>query len=1075
MIISSDQDSKTDRSLSIPQLKRIPLKLVLILPFVMLITGAVGLVGYFSYRSGQEAVANLANKLIDQASNRVVDRLDVSIISQQRIVTTNRDFVQQGNFKINDPILHNYFWQQVNSSSFGIIGFGNEQGELIYYGRLFSQEIVNKVNQITSEKVKTGTIFLGETIISQPNQRSHYLVDDQGRAKQLIFKSTVDNRTTDWYLAGKNAQKQIWSPIYVYRVIPELGISAVAPVYDANKQLRGVVSSTISLTEINTFLNKLNFSPSGQVFIMERSGNLVAISTKEAPYLQQEKKAPTRLPASQSQNSQTKAIATYLQQKYGSLHKINDEQHFHVVVDGVNIFTHVKPYQDDYGLDWLVVTAIPESDFMGEIEANTRWTLFLCGITLFAALSVGVGTARWITKPIDLLSQLSRSSQAIAQQNWQLSTPIDTIIEDQSIQNHPILEIENLANSFHQMLMQLQDSYRQITENWQQAELDNQNILSVIPDLMFINDLSGLYLRKLETNYHENMSSLGTDQAGMFLQDILPPYLLQIRLNSINQALKTGEIQTYEQQVEVAGKIQDEEVRIIKISDQEVLTMIRNISDRKLIERELTKAKEAAEIANQAKSRFIANMSHELRTPLNAILGFSQLMQHTPNLPKEHYKNIEIIYRSGSYLLSLINNILDLSKIEADKATLNVQKFNLHSLLFELEEMMRLRAEKSDLSLVFAHAPDLPTYIYADEIKLKQILINLLTNAIKFTQEGEIFLTVNYSPLPSSSLSISNSQQIPVESPNLMLHFSIEDTGVGIAPEELPQIFEAFTQAEAGRETTEGTGLGLTISRKFVQLMGGEMTVTSDLGQGTTFRFQIPVQKGQEMAAIATKTPQRIVGLAPGQPEYRILVVDDIDINRQLLVKMLSPLGFQVQEAKNGQEAIDLWKSWQPQLIWMDMRMPIVDGYTATKQIRANPQGKNTIILALTANVQQDDQSEILAAGCNDFYPKPFKEQTIFAALRQHLGVSYLYAEESGATLDKEKFLTTEDFASMPPEWLQRLSDACAIGNFDLVTLLITEIPSTYSSFGQSLTVLADQFQSETIMKLIQPLIQPLL
>ncbi len=1057
MISSSDQEMTNNRSLSVPKFRKIPLRLVLILPFVVLITGAVGLVGYFSYRSGQEAVENLANRLMDQASNRVVDRLDVSIISQQRIVTTNREFVQQGNFKINDPILRNHFWQQANLSSFGISGFGNEQGELIYYGRLYSQEMVDKVDKITSEKVKIGTIFLGETIISQPNQRNHYLVDDQGRAKQLIFKSTVDSRTTDWYLAAQNAQKQIWSPIYVYRVLPELGISAVAPVYDANKQLQGVVSSTISLSEISIFLNKLNFSPSGQVFIMERSGDLVAISTKEAPYLQQKKKGLTRLSTTQSQNPQTRAIATYLHKTYGTLNKINDDQNFHVVVDGVRIFAQVKPYQDDYGLDWLLVTAIPESDFMGEIEANTRWTFFLCGMTLFTALAVGVGTARWITKPIDYLS---RSSQAIAQRDWQGSTPLDIITEDQTIKNHPILEIETLADSFYQMLGQLQDSHRKISDNLYQQELENQVVLSVIPDLMFTHNSEGLFLKQLKTDFREDVNILAIDVINKPIQDFLPIELAQLRLHYIHQALQTGRIQTYEQQIEVRGRLQDEEVRIIKISDQEVLVMIRNISDRKQVERELTKAKEAAEAANLAKSTFLANMSHELRTPLNAIMGFSQVMQNTSNLPAEQYEHAEIIYRSGNYLLSLINNILDLSKIEADKITLNMQEFSLQKLLFELEEMMELRAKNSGLSLIIESSSEIPPYIRADEIKLKQVLINLLANAIKFTRQGEVILRVNYS---SSSSLLSSS--------NPILHFSVQDTGVGIAPEELTKIFEPFNQAEAGRETQEGTGLGLTISRKFVQVMGGEMTVTSKLGKGTTFQFQIPVEKAEGVVPPQATNYPRILGLAPGQAEYKILVVDDIEINRQLLVKILSPLGFQVQEAKNGQEAIELWASWQPQLIWMDLRMPIMDGYTATKQIRAYPQGKNTIIIALTANIQQDDRATVLATGCDDFYTKPFHEQTIFDALRQYLGVSYLYAEESGSNLGKERFLTTEDFTSMSPEWQQKLYDACLIGNFDLVMQLIREIPTTAASLAQSLTMLADQFQSETIMKLIQPLL----
>ncbi len=459
---------------------------------------------------------------------------------------------------------------------------------------------------------------------------------------------------------------------------------------------------------------------------------------------------------------------------------------------------------------------------------------------------------------------------------------------------------------------------------------------------------------------------------------------------------------------------------------------------------------------------FLANMSHELRTPLNAVMGFSQVMQRTPDLPEEHYKNAGIIYRSGNYLLSLINNILDLSKIEANKTTLNIQAFNLNNLLYDLEEMMNLRAKKAGLILVFEKSSDVPLYICTDEIKLKQVLINLLTNAIKFTPQGMITLRINCLPL-------DNFQEIPKDTSRLILDFSVEDTGVGIATEELPKIFEAFKQAEAGRDGQEGTGLGLTISRQFVQLMGGEMTVTSELGKGTTFQFQISVQKSPELVQPKIEPSPKILALAPGQTQYKILVVDDIEVNRLLLVNILSPLGFQVQEAKNGQEAIDLWESWQPHLIWMDLRMPIMDGYTATKYIKA--QGSNTIILALTANVCQDDRNIVLNAGCDDLYTKPFDEQTIFDALSKYLEVRYIYAEKPAVNLDIEKVLTTEDFAFMPPKWLQELYNACMVGDFDLLGQLIKEIPSTASSFTKSLEKLTDEFQSETIIKIIQPLI----
>ena len=474
---------------------------------------------------------------------------------------------------------------------------------------------------------------------------------------------------------------------------------------------------------------------------------------------------------------------------------------------------------------------------------------------------------------------------------------------------------------------------------------------------------------------------------------------------------------------------------------------------------ELVIEKKKVEIANQAKSSFIANMSHELRSPLNAVIGFSQLILRTKNLPKEQYENAGIIQRSGEYLLTLINNILDFSKIEAGKTTLNQKDFDLDQLLDNLEDMLYLRAFDAGLELIFDRGDNLPRYIYTDEIKLRQILLNLLSNAIKFTQKGEVILSVRYDP--------------PLLTENHFLQFTVKDTGKGISQEELSKLFEAFSQTESGKESQEGTGLGLVISRQFVQLMGGDIAVKSELNQGTTFDFSIQIKLGKETQE-SNKSTQRVLALAPDQPIYKILAVDDKPINCQLLVKLLTPLGFEVKEAANGEEAIAIWEAWEPHLIFMDMRMPVMDGYEATKYIKAQVKGSATAVVALTASVLEEEKVIVLSAGCDDFIRKPFKENMIFEALTKHLGVTYIYEqnqEQDHSSLETAK-LSTKNFEIMPQQWLRQLSEAALEANTEEVITLIGEISSTEIFLTQSLTKLVRKFEFEQILDLINPLLE---
>jgi len=416
------------------------------------------------------------------------------------------------------------------------------------------------------------------------------------------------------------------------------------------------------------------------------------------------------------------------------------------------------------------------------------------------------------------------------------------------------------------------------------------------------------------------------------------------------------------------------------------------IAERERAEKNLQKAKEAAEAANYAKSAFLANISHELRTPLTAILGFAQIMGRNSDFSQEDQENLSVIQRNGEHLLSLINQVLDLSKIESGKMTVNPQGFDLYHVLDDIENTFIYKAKQKKLGLHFEYAPDVPQFIRADELKLRQILLNLLNNAIKFTDTGGVSLQVRLVERRNENV---NAQQ----SPRINLQFSVEDTGPGIAEEERDKLFEAFHQTTTGKFVQGGTGLGLALSQKLVRLMGGELCLESWVGQNTTFTFDMPCTALDGMSKRQVQTTNRIVSLQSDCTNYRLLVADDNADNRQVFVKLLAPFGFQIREAATGRETVDIWTQWQPHLIWMDARMPGMSGYEAAQHIREfeghPPYLLAPYIIALSASSLEAERTEALKKGCNDFLRKPFLESDIFGLLSKYLNISPVYEKES--------------------------------------------------------------------------------
>ncbi|MGL5062386.1 MAG: response regulator [Microcoleus sp.] len=552
-------------------------------------------------------------------------------------------------------------------------------------------------------------------------------------------------------------------------------------------------------------------------------------------------------------------------------------------------------------------------------------------------------------------------------------------------------------------------------------------------------------------------------------------------------------LRSYAQEQQLAE--QNQELKKLNFQLEQLNTSLeQKVADRTL---ELQKAALAAEVANKAKSVFLANMSHELRSPLNSILGFAQLLMRSSTLDPKDKDNIEIISRSGEHLLTLINNVLDLSKIEAGRTVLNEINFDLRRLLEDLEQMFRLKAEDKGLQLVFDVPADLPQYVRSDEVKLRQCLINLLNNAIKFTSEGGVSVRVRKHETGSAASNNGATKisglgndaapknvklsEIPNSSNFLLLNFEIEDTGAGIPAVEIDKIFEAFTQIKLENRYQEGTGLGLAITRSFVQLMGGKISVKSRQGNGSIFAFDVAVSVVDAADMEIKQQMRREIGLEPNQPRYRILVVDDKSDNRQLLVKLLSPFEFELQEASNGKEAIEIWKAWEPHLIWMDVRMPVMDGREATRKIRqqeAQKQGELTVprtaIIAITASTFEEERAVILEAGCDDFVRKPFRENIIFEKMAEFIGVRYIYEEEplqQAANILVEpasEISLIQDLVAMPEEWIDELYEAAQSIDNEKIFQLISQIPAARDSLAQTLKDWATLFRCDRIIDIIE-------
>jgi PAS domain S-box-containing protein len=1016
---------------------KLPLRFVLVVPFVLQLMVVISLIGWLSFQNGKEAIDDIAAQLRSEITAHIQDRVKAFLSVPYFINSLNQAGIEHGELQLTDTdSMARHFWHQIKLfTEMTYISYSNEQGDIVSANRdLYSKQLKTLLANAATQ-----------------HAHNHYATDEQGYRTQLLQSVPGFNASKrPWYQAIAKAGKPVWYPVYKYFSYDSLGVGLGIPIYTKEGTLQGVLTADIALVQIGEFLHSLTIGKTGKAFVIEPDGMLIATSDLEKPYVLAADKTATRVKAVDSRTPLIQLSAQYLATQFNNhFDQLTDTQQLDFKINEDRYFLQVTPLHYEGDLNWLIVVAIPESDFMEQINANAHLLIWLSLVAFVIAIGVGLLTARWIIQPILRINTVAKT---LANGQWEQTLPTDRTDE-----------LGQLACSFNQMARELKDSFQMVAANEEKL----RQFLEAMPVGVAVHSADGslCYVNK---------------KAVQLLGQGIVPYATAEELTKVYQVYVAGTRQIYppEQQPALRAlfgemtSVENMEIhqpdKIIPIevwgtpvfnNNGEIIYAIvafQDITERRQAEAKhaqahrAEQARMAADAANRAKSEFLASMSHELRTPLNGILGYAQILQRDSTFTEKQQSGLMIIQQSGEHLLTLINDILDLSKIEAGKLELVLKDFHLPAFLQGVVELFRLRAAQKELAFMYEPLSSLPEGIRADEQRLRQVLLNLLSNAIKFTHQGHVTLAVGYQT--HSQLG--------------QLYFQVEDSGIGIAEEDLEKVFRPFQQVGNYSHTVEGTGLGLPITQKLVNLMGGQLQVKSELGKGSAFDFEIEVQEVVPAAPTRTTQAKRIIGY---QGESRqILVVDDKWQNRSLLMDLLQPLGFILAEAKTGEEALQLARKSPPEAILMDSHMPTMDGLECTRQIRQDPHLKDTVIIAISANVFADYQQACLGAGCQAFLPKPVNLDELLEVLATRLCLQWNYDETESTALTSP---TDELLLGPSPQQAKELLDLIMIG--DLQGIIdyagqLEQLDAQLQPFAKQVCQLTESFQDVKLEQLVK-------